>query len=57
MEDSKRIDWENRECPNLKEFITSTEEELGLIPADVNSMNQQEFNNYIDWLYELWFDK
>lgn len=37
-----------------REFITNTEEEIGLIPADLNAITEVELNLYLDFLSELW---
>jgi glycerol-3-phosphate responsive antiterminator len=42
----------NKETP--RQFIRNTEEELGIRPADIDNMSEDELNVYIDRLDDLW---
>ncbi|AIW03371.1 hypothetical protein CPT_Mater214 [Bacillus phage Mater] len=37
-----------------REFIRATEEAYGLASKDLNTLNEEQLNQYIDWLDELW---
>lgn len=38
----------------LREFIKRSEKEFGLEPVDLDSMSEEDLNNYIDYLDKLW---
>ena len=39
----------------FREFIRESEEEFEIAPANLDSMNNQELTNYLDFLDELWW--
>lgn len=45
-------DSTNNETP--REFVRASEEEFGLAPRDIDTLDEQQLNQYIDWLDELW---
>lgn len=42
------------ENETLLQFIRNSEKEFGMNVACLGSMGDKEFNEYIDWLDELW---
>lgn len=42
----------NDETP--REFIRETESAFGLEEKEINALNEDQLNWYIDWLDELW---
>lgn len=45
------------ECNNTetyREFITSSEEEMGIDPADIDNMTDEELNKYFEFIDYLW---
>lgn len=38
----------------LREFITNSEKQFKLTPKDVENMNNEDFNKYLEYLDELW---
>ncbi|XZM32274.1 hypothetical protein ACSXAY_10105 [Clostridium perfringens] len=39
----------------LREYIRISEEEYGFEPVDLESMSDEDLNNYIEFLNELWY--
>lgn len=37
-----------------REFIRETEETFGLAPRNLDSMSDEQLNNYLDFMDELW---
>lgn len=38
----------------VREFIRETEEAFGLGQKEINALNEEQLNQYIDFLDELW---
>ncbi|QDP42817.1 hypothetical protein HWC53_gp033 [Bacillus phage vB_BmeM-Goe8] len=38
----------------VREFIRETEEAFGLGQKEINALNEEQLNHYIDFLDELW---
>lgn len=54
--DKRICDIEERatNTETLREFIKRSEKEFVLEPGDLDSMSEEDLNNYIDYLDKLW---